>query len=89
MYKYISKEITLQILYRSLEYIELSEKLRDIFIHVFDEDTIVNLDEVAVNKESLQFILLLPSIPYSRDIDGLINQLKEFFGDEKILNIRK
>jgi hypothetical protein len=84
-----SKEITLQILYRSLEYIELSEKLRDIFIHVFDEDTIVNLDEVAVNKESLQFILLLPSIPYSRDIDGLINQLKEFFGDEKILNIRK
>ena len=84
---YGSEEITANILFNSLSWVELNQTTEDIFRQIYGKH-MDQMDEKSSGHELIVLAKRNPKIKYSEEIENLIKKLKSNLGDEKILRLR-
>lgn len=73
-------------IFNSLHFIKLNDNAKQIFSQLFDED-INKLEKTSGSEELIESAKNHPEITYTDDALNVIVQLKNIFGDEKIMSI--
>ncbi len=76
-------------LYNALHSVELNFEAEKVFRQIFRDKYIDKLNEDTDGNELIKLAKNHPKIQYDADMNNLVSQLKEVFGDDLILNIRK